>query len=552
MNERMRQHARKFRHRLCGLSVRCMTVAALLALVATVTPWPTVRPAHADHTGMYVVCPDPILEGNSGQMQVRWRRHHSICATIFTYSGSYTADRDDYAWFDGVWMIGDDDSDSLWVPITTKEDSKPERDETFSIGYWDGGIWHGCVITIIDDDSPEITDVEISSKPIEGDRLPNGWTNKPNDWDTYRASESIDVTVTFDGPVEVDGSPVISLFLGDGDNNWRGARYHSGSGTDHLTFRYQVRPSDRDTDGVSVGSADVDDNREPTHGFSGTIRAKGTDAPAHLIHDGLASSPDHKVDGRPYAKRVRVTSTPPDGWSAYRANQIIEFSMDFDIDVEVNGEITMGFYVGNGTDGWRDATYVRGSGTDTLVFEYTVLPGDTDIDGVSIALGVPEHAFGGSGTITARGTDVEAMPYYVGTGPLADQRIDTTVPSITSVGIQSRPRDGTAYRAGEVIEVAVTFSEAVRIDGAPQVELDVGGEARQASLASSQASSETVVFRYTVAPGDADSDGIGIGANSLRLNGGGFHDSAGNAAGLSHAAVAADDAQRVDTSPPQG
>ena len=417
MNERMRQHARKFRRRLCGLSVRCMTVAALLALVATVTPWPTVRPAHADHTGMYVVCPDPILEGNSGQMQVRWRRHHSICATIFTYSGSYTADRDDYAWFDGVWMIGDDDSDSLWVPITTKEDSKPERDETFSIGYWDGGIWHGCVITIIDDDSPEITDVEISSKPIEGDRLPNGWTNKPNDWDTYRAGESIDVTVTFDGPVEVDGSPVISLFLGDGDNNWRGARYHSGSGTDHLTFRYQVRPSDRDTDGVSVGSADVDDNREPTHGFSGTIRAKGTDAPAHLIHDGLASSPDHKVDGRPYAKRVRVTSTPPDGWSAYRANQIIEFSMNFDIDVEVNGEITMGFYVGNGTDGWRDATYVRGSGTDTLVFKYTVLPGDTDIDGVSIALGVPEHAFGGSGTITARGTDVEAIPYYVGTGP---------------------------------------------------------------------------------------------------------------------------------------
>ena len=117
------------------------------------------------------------------------------------------------------------------------------------------------------------------------------------------------------------------------------------------------------------------------------------------------------------------------------------------------------------------------------------------------------------------------MPYYVGTGPLADQRIDTTVPSITSVGIQSRPRDGTAYRAGEVIEVAVTFSEAVRIDGAPQVELDVGGEARQASLASGQASSKTVVFRYTVAEGDADSDGIGIGANSLRLNGGGFHDS---------------------------
>ncbi len=549
MNERMR----KIRCLLRGLTVRCMTVAALLALLATLAPWPAaVRPVLAEHTGMYVVCPDPILEGNSAQMQVRWKNHRRICATIFTYSEDFTAGRDDYAWFDGVWMVGESDSDSLWVPVTTKEDDKPERDETFSIGYWESGIWHGCVITIIDDDSPEISDVEISSRPVQGDRLPNGWTNKPNGWDTYHTGESIDVTVTFDGPVEVEGRPLISLFLGDGDNSWRGARYHSGSGTDRLTFRYQVQPVDRDTDGISVGAAGVDDDRNPTYGFGGTINAKGTNAPAHLTYGGMPSSSDHKVDGRPYAKRVRVTSTPPDGWSAYRANQIIEFAMNFDIDVEVDGEVTMGFYIGQGTDGWRDATYARGSGTDTLIFQYTVRPGDTAIDGVSVALGVPESAFGGGGTITARGTDVEAIPYYVGTGPLANQRIDTTVPSIASISIQSRPADGTAYRAGEVVDVAVTFSESVRINGAPQVELDIGGEARQASLASGQASSDTAVFRYTVAEGDADTDGIGIGANSLRLNGGGIYDSAGNAAGLSHAALAADGGQRVDTSPPQG
>ena len=536
MNERMREQMRKIRRRLCGLSVRCMAVAALLALVATVAPWPAgVRPVLANHRGSWLVCPDPILEGNSALMKFRMKDHRGIGAAIFTYSGSYTADGDDYDSFDGVWMYADDDSDSLWVPVTTKEDAKPEHDETFSIGWWDDGDWNGCVVTITDDDTAEITDVEISSKPFSRD--------------TYHAGESIDVIVTFNGWVEVDGSPLLSLHLSESDGStWRGARYYSGSGTGRLIFRYQVQPADRDSDGISVVAAAVDDNRNPTYGFSGTINARGTDVPAHLTHSGLPSSTDHKVDGRPYGQSVRVISTPPDGWDAYRANQVVQFSMNFDIDVEVDGEVTMDFYIGSGTDGLREATYARGSGTDTLVFEYTVRPGDADIDGSSVALGVPESGFGGSGTITARSLGVEAS-YYLGTGPLADQRIDTSVPSIDSVSIQSRPADGTAYRAGEVVEVAVTFSETLRINGAPQVDLDIGGVARQASLAAHQGAGDTAVFRYPVAEGDADTDGIGIGANSLRLNGGGIYDSAGNAAGLSHAAVPANAAQRVDTSP---
>ena len=88
---------------------------------------------------MYEVCPDPILEGNSGQIQVRWKNHVHLTVMVFTYSEDFTADRDDYAWLDGVWMTSDGDSDSLWIPVTTKEDDKPERDETFSIGYWGGG-----------------------------------------------------------------------------------------------------------------------------------------------------------------------------------------------------------------------------------------------------------------------------------------------------------------------------------------------------------------------------------------------------------------------------
>ena len=50
---------------------------------------------------------------------------------------------------------------------------------------------------------------------------------------------------------------------------------------------------------------------------------------------------------------------------------------------------------------------------------------------------------------------------------------------------------------------------------------------------------------YTVQEGDCDSDGLGISANSLRLNGGAIRDPAGNASGLSHETVIADPGQRV-------
>ena len=530
-----------------------MTVAALLALLATLAPWPAaVRPVLAEHTGMYVVCPDPILEGNSAQMQVRWKNHRRICATIFTYSEDFTAGRDDYAWFDGVWMVGESDSDSLWVPVTTKEDDKPERDETFSIGYWESGIWHGCVITIVDDDSPQITDVEISSKPFVGDLSPNGWTNQaerlghvPHRREHRRDG---DVRRSGRGGRQPSDQPVPGRRrqqLARGDLPQR-----LGNRSPDIQISGAARRPRYRRDQRELRAAD--DDRKPTHGFSGTINAKDTNAPAHLTHGGLPSSPDHKVDGRPYAKHVQVTSTPPDGWDAYRANQIVEFSMNSTS--TWRWTVRSGWASTSGT-GRKDGATPRTSaapGTDTLVFAYTVLPGDMDTDGLSIALGSPgirvwrqrhdhgsRHRRGADSLLLGHRPSGRPADRYVG----AVHRIDRD--SVT-------PRGWSGVSDRENVEVAVTFSEAVRINGAPRVELDIGGEARQASLASGQGSSETAVFHYTVAESDADSDGIGIGANSLRLNGGGIYDGAGNDAGLSHAAVAADGGQRVDTSPPQG
>lgn len=105
--------------------------------------------------------------------------------------------------YHGYKVESKDGAKTLWAPVVTKEDTLPEHDETFAIGYWDGGMSHYCVVTIEYDDAPEITLVEISSRPVDGY--------------AYRAGDSIDVTVDLDSRVDVDGTTSLALFLGEGD-----------------------------------------------------------------------------------------------------------------------------------------------------------------------------------------------------------------------------------------------------------------------------------------------------------------------------------------------
>ena len=161
-----------------------------------------------------------------------------------------------------------------------------------------------------------------------------------------------------------------------------------------------------------------------------------------------------------------------------------------------------------------------------------------------------QTGFDGSGTIKAKGTEIERNPWYLGTGHQPDHKVDAVAPSVSSLSITSGPANGDSYSAGELVRVEVVFSERVTTSGRPRMELSVGGEARQATLlpASEGTYGTSLVFEYEVQENDEDTDGIGIDANVLQPNGGGIHDSAGNAAGLSHDTVSADPNQMVDTS----
>ena len=138
--------------------------------------------------------------------------------------------------------------------------------------------------------------------------------------------------------------------------------------------------------------------------------------------------------------------------------------------------------------------------------------------------------------------------------PALAQTADTTAPTISSIAVTSDPDDDDSrfafwydegvYGIGDEVEVTVTFSEDVTVTGSPRLELTIGSSAKNAAYKSANGSK--VVFGYTVASGDSDTDGISIAADKLTLNGGTIEDAADNAANLSHSALSAQAGHKVD------
>jgi hypothetical protein len=102
------------------------------------------------------------------------------------------------------------------------------------------------------------------------------------------------------------------------------------------------------------------------------------------------------------------------------------------------------------------------------------------------------------------------------------------------LGVSSTSANG-SYGVGAVINLTLTFSEAVLVTGTPQLQLETGAIDRYATYSGGSGSS-TLSFSYTVQAGDSAADLDLLSANALSLNGGTIRDAAGNNALLTLAA----------------
>jgi len=116
----------------------------------------------------------------------------------------------------------------------------------------------------------------------------------------------------------------------------------------------------------------------------------------------------------------------------------------------------------------------------------------------------------------------------------------TFKPQVQSVSV---PANGT-YKTGDALNFTISFDSLVNVIGTPKLSLTLNtGGTVQASYVNGSGS-RNLVFRYTVASGDADADGVTVGA--LSLNGGTIRSDNGDDAELALYSVGATTGVKVD------
>ena len=352
-----------------------------------------------------------------------------------------------------------------------------------------------------------------------------GITSSPDSGDTYELGEAIVVRVTFDRAVDVTGTPQAAMTIG---STTRQADYFSGTGSANLRFRYSVRSSDSDSDGIAIGANALTLN-------GGTIRVMGgaTNASLGLGTHAIANSANHKVDGSqqtaPRVSDVAILGSPASG-DTFELGEAIIVRVTFDRTVNAMGRLQLALTIGTTT---RLQNLELGRLTyrsRQLVFGYLVQPSDRDSDGISIGAnaltldgGTIRHVGGTTNAALGLGSHAIANS--------ASHRVDgrrAKTPSVRRVAIFSSPANGTTYELGERIRIDVFFDRRVDATDQPELALAIGSTTRQARQDRTALGSTSVIFEYVVRPSDFDSDGISIGANALTLNGGTIRISRGN------------------------
>ena len=379
--------------------------------------------------------------------------------------------------------------------------ASPQGVDTFSLG----GRTHAAVAAA---GGNSVTLIRLTLASVES-------VSSPNATGAHAAGSPIHVNVTFGEPVAFRGdTPRLLLDAGGIPRN---ATYLSGNATSSLVFNYTVLPGDNDAalGYLAVGS------------LSGDIRdLDGNPANPTLPPPGpagsLPGSPPVVVDT---AGPSILSVSSPNASRTYGIGSNITVGVAFSEAVTVAGRPAVEIRL-SGTE-TRDAGYSSGSGTDTLLFTYTVRQGDVS-DGLN-RTGSP-LALGSGGSIRDAAGNGASLALPGPPGPLrADGdaiRVDGTRPAVESV---SSPDAAGPYGIGSTIRVDVNFTMPVSVagDGRPFVVLATGG-ASNGSAAYASGSGKSLRFEYMVRAGDDAPRLDYAGASALVLNGSTIRDGASN------------------------
>ena len=333
---------------------------------------------------------------------------------------------------------------------------------------------------------------------------------------SYSPPNTIEAWVRFDQDVTpATGPQAPALLLRIGGLERRMTLQRATERT--LWFSYVVRTGDRDTAGISIrsltGTIHGADGNEANPAFSPVTSSRmvtsGTDSTAPTIVELVVTS----TPSRPDVQNLNG------GVSFYGVGDHLTMEATFSEPVYVAGTPAVRFNVEGRT---AQAAYASGTGTDTLTFEYVIQDRDLAFNGITI-YAAPIHG----GTIEDAAGNA-ASPTYAAIGAISAHRIEAVRPSISGLSITSAPRTpGGPYRAGESIDVEVTFSESVCLapGSEPALTLGVGHSERRMQgrdhvfCGGPGRFTRTFYFTYTVKAGERDGGGVTVPAGAFTVTG---------------------------------
>lgn len=326
------------------------------------------------------------------------------------------------------------------------------------------------VISIVDTTAPLIT------------------TLTPPAADLYLKDKKMHFTISFDEDVVVTGVPKLEIDLGGTSVN---ATYISGSGSKKLIFRYVVQELDQDLSGVLPLS--------PLNLEGATIKDLNGNNAVITFTTGQLSNV--LVDGkRPYITNIL---TPEN--KTYYLSDVIQLSFTFNNPVTVTGLPLVQFTNGSSHS---YLSYFSGSGSNTLIFTYSVLTGDLDLDGVSLSDTIDLNG----GTIV----DAEVNSAHLGfTAPLTP---GVLINAAKAEVISITPPTDNSYVDLQELFFTLSFDQAITVNGSPRLPVHLTSGLVYATYDSGSGTNH-LAFKYIVQNGDVDADGVSI-QSSLELNSG--------------------------------
>ncbi|MCH7410708.1 Ig-like domain-containing protein [Belliella sp. DSM 111904] len=243
----------------------------------------------------------------------------------------------------------------------------------------------------------------------------------------------------------------------------------------------------------------------PTSGFSGSATLTITSDDQGFSGSGgaLTATDEVLINVNIVAPVISSVTVPSDG--VYAIGENLDFTLNFSEVVTVNGSPQLSLTIGSTT---RQATYISGSGTNALVFRYTVQSGDLDLNGIL------------AGTLSLNGgtirdfADNNANLTLNAIGSTAQVLVDGVRPTVSSLSLSN-----TTYAIGQTGTLTVVFSE--RIAGLETNDFTVSN----GTLSGLSSSDGGITWTATFTP----SSNVQQTVNLITLDNTGYTDLAGNA-----------------------